>query len=164
LRSRGIGPTEEPKHLYDYPVYYETAFSFRDIHREAEVFDECIRQYSRVPVRRVLELGAGTAAHMEEWASRKIEYVGIDPNENMLDYARRDKPRRGRRFSKSTPQTRSRFFGGSSQPESSPLRTVFDVQGISRADANLLIVLSRTEKLKASKFLLRNSLIRDAKK
>ena len=80
---------KESKYLYDYPVYYETAFSFRDIPQEVEFFDECIRQYSRIPVRKVLELGAGTAPHMEEWARRKIEYVGIDMNENMLDYARR---------------------------------------------------------------------------
>ncbi len=80
---------KESKQLYDYPVYYETAFSFRDIPQEVKVFDECIKQYSRIPVRRVLELGAGTAPHMEEWARRKIGYVGIDTNENMLDYARR---------------------------------------------------------------------------
>jgi SAM-dependent methyltransferase len=77
------------KHLYDYPAYYETAFSFRDIHREAEVFDECFRRYSRIQVKRVLELGAGTAPHMEEWARRKIEYVGIDTNKKMLDYSRK---------------------------------------------------------------------------
>ncbi len=80
---------KESKHLYDYPDYYETAFSFRDIRREAKVFDECIKQYSRIPVRRVLELGAGTAPHMEEWARREIEYVGIETNEKMIDYSRR---------------------------------------------------------------------------
>jgi hypothetical protein len=78
LPSRGIGPTGKTRHLYDYPVYYEAAFSFRDIRQEAEVFDECIKQYSRIPVRRVLELGAGTAPHMDEWAIREIEYVGIE--------------------------------------------------------------------------------------
>jgi SAM-dependent methyltransferase len=88
LPSREIEPTQKLKRLYDYPVYYETAFSFRDIRREADVFDECIKQYSRIPVRRVLELGAGIAPHMGEWARREIEYVGIDTNEKMLDYAR----------------------------------------------------------------------------
>jgi SAM-dependent methyltransferase len=80
---------KESRHLYDYPVYYEISFSFRNIPQEVKVFDECIKQYSRIPVKRVLELGAGTAPHMEEWARRKIEYVGIETNENMLDYARR---------------------------------------------------------------------------
>jgi SAM-dependent methyltransferase len=80
---------KESRYLYDHPVYYEIAFSFRDINQEVEVFDECIRRYSRIPVKRALELGAGTAPHLGEWARRKIEYVGIDTNENMLDYARR---------------------------------------------------------------------------
>jgi len=75
--------------LYDYPDYYEIAFSFRNIAQEAEVFDECIRRYSTIPVRTVLELGSGTAPHMEEWAKRGIAYVGIDTNENMIDYAKR---------------------------------------------------------------------------
>ena len=80
---------KESKLLYDYPDYYDIAFSFRDIRREAEVFDECIRLYSTIPVRRVLELGSGTAPHIEEWARRGIDYVGIDTNENMLAYASR---------------------------------------------------------------------------
>ena len=76
------------RHLYDYPDYYDTVFSFRDIPRECEVFDECIKLYSTIPVRRVLELGSGTAPHMEGWARRGLEYLGIDTNENMLTYAR----------------------------------------------------------------------------
>lgn len=79
----------QKKHLYDFPDYYDMAFSFRDIPRESEVFDRCIKQYSLIPVRGVLELGAGTAPHMEEWARRGVEYVGIDMNENMLSCARR---------------------------------------------------------------------------
>jgi hypothetical protein len=89
LESRLYESMKESTNLYDYPVHYETAFSFRDIPQEVKVFDECIKRYSRIPVGRVLELGAGTAPHMEEWARRKIEYVGIDMNEKMLDYVGR---------------------------------------------------------------------------
>jgi SAM-dependent methyltransferase len=88
VESRLYESMKESTNLYDYPVHYETAFSFRDIPQEAKVFDECIKRNSRIPVRRVLELGAGTAPHMEEWARRKVEYVGIDTNEQMIDYAR----------------------------------------------------------------------------
>lgn len=79
----------QKNHLYDFPDYYDMAFSFRDIPQESEVFDTCIKQHSLIPVRRVLELGAGTAPHMGEWARRGIGYVGIDMNENMLSYARK---------------------------------------------------------------------------
>lgn len=79
---------KESNRLYDNPEYYDVAFSYRDLAREVAVFDRCIREYSRIPVKRVLEFGAGTAPHMEEWAKRKIEYVGIEKNEKMLSYAR----------------------------------------------------------------------------
>jgi len=79
----------ESMRLYDHPEYCEMAFSFRNIPQEANFFDECIKRHSRIPVRRVLELGAGTAPHLEEWAKRKIDYTGIDTNMNMLRYARK---------------------------------------------------------------------------
>ncbi len=31
--------------LYDYPRYYEIAFSFRDIKQEIDFFEECFRRY-----------------------------------------------------------------------------------------------------------------------
>ncbi len=77
------------KQLYDYPEYYETAFSWRDIKKEADFFDRCIQHFSKTPVRRVLELGSGPAPHMDQWAKRGIEYVGIDTNEKMIEYAKK---------------------------------------------------------------------------
>lgn len=75
-------------HLYDHPKYYTIAFSFRDIQQEVNVFEECIRRYSKIPVQRVLELGSGDSPHMEELARRGYEYVGLDTSAAMLDYAR----------------------------------------------------------------------------
>lgn len=76
--------------LYDFPRYYDVAFSFRDIPHEAKVFDECFRRYSKIRIRRVLELGSGTSPHLEEWEKRGIEYVGIDTSKIMLSYARKN--------------------------------------------------------------------------
>lgn len=77
------------KSLYDFPRYYDIAFSFRNISREAQLFDECFTRYSKTRIRRVLELGSGTSPHLEEWRKRGIEYVGIDTNRAMLSYARK---------------------------------------------------------------------------
>jgi SAM-dependent methyltransferase len=74
--------------LYSYPMYYEIAFSFRDIKHEVDVFEDCISKYSRISVRRVLELGCGTAPHLNELTRRGYKYVGLDINEKMLRYAR----------------------------------------------------------------------------
>ena len=77
------------KNLYDHPKYYEIAFSFRDIKREVDVFEECFRRYSKIPVRRALELGSGNSPHLEELARRGYEYLGLDINPVMLDYAQK---------------------------------------------------------------------------
>lgn len=73
--------------VYDKPRYYEIAFSVRDIRREVDLFEECCRRYSKIPVRRVLELGCGPSPHLEELARRGYEYVGLDINGAMLAYA-----------------------------------------------------------------------------
>jgi len=74
--------------LYDNPKYYEIAFSFRDIPAEVDVFEECSRHFSQIPVRSVLELGCGNSPHMEELIKRGYQYSGLDLSEAMLGYSR----------------------------------------------------------------------------
>lgn len=74
--------------LYKNPKYYEMAFSFRDISKEVDLFEEAIERYALIPVKRFLEVGSGTSPHLEELVKRGYEYVGIDKCKEMLDYAR----------------------------------------------------------------------------
>ncbi len=73
--------------LYDYPRYYEIAFSFRDIPAEVEFLHTCINTFSAIPVHRILEIACGPAPHTGELASRGYQYIGLDINRNMLTYA-----------------------------------------------------------------------------
>ncbi len=73
--------------IYDYPEYYEAAFSFRDIQAEAMFIDQCIKKYSDIPVKSVFEVACGSAPHAKELVSKGYEYVGLDINRNMLDHA-----------------------------------------------------------------------------
>jgi SAM-dependent methyltransferase len=73
--------------IYHNPKYYELAFSFRDILAEVDVFEALIKQYSRIPVSQVLELGCGPAPHLVELARRGYRYVGLDLSRPMLAYA-----------------------------------------------------------------------------
>jgi len=75
--------------LYSHPRYYDLAFSFRDIGMEVDVFEECFRKHSKIPVRRVLELACGPSPHLEELTKRGYEYVGLDTNQAMIDYVQR---------------------------------------------------------------------------
>jgi len=84
-----IGPVDKliTPSLYDYPEYYDLAFSFRDIPGEVDVFEECIRRHSRTTVKSVLEVGCGTAPHLEEWIGRGYRYTGFDLHGRMLESA-----------------------------------------------------------------------------
>lgn len=73
--------------VYHNPKYYEIAFSFRDIPAEVDIVEALIKQYSRIPVSRVLELGCGPAPHLAELARRGYTYVGLDLSRPMLAYA-----------------------------------------------------------------------------
>ncbi|MBU8934716.1 MAG: class I SAM-dependent methyltransferase [candidate division Zixibacteria bacterium] len=73
--------------LYDWPKYYEVAFSFRDIPHEARFIRDCIRRFSAIPVRRVLEIGCGPAPHAGELQSLGYQYTGLDINRKMLAHA-----------------------------------------------------------------------------
>ena len=73
--------------VYTQPQYYELAFSFRDIPKEVDCFEECIRRFARTPVHRVLELACGPAPHLAELTRRGFAYVGVDMSAEMLQYA-----------------------------------------------------------------------------
>ena len=73
--------------IYDYPEYYEVAFSFRDIPSEVSFMEACISRFSHIPVKRVFEVACGPAPHAGCFTERGYRFVGLDNNRNMLDYA-----------------------------------------------------------------------------
>lgn len=73
--------------VYDQPKYYEVAFSFRDISKEVDVFEECIRLYAQVPVHTFLELACGNSPHLTELMARNYRYIGLDLNDQMVNYS-----------------------------------------------------------------------------
>lgn len=79
---------KESSELYQNPKYYEIAFSFRDIPTEVDVFEECFKRFSYIPVKSVLELGCGNSPHMEELIKRGYRYNGLDLSKTMLEYSR----------------------------------------------------------------------------
>jgi SAM-dependent methyltransferase len=74
--------------VYDNPKYYEIAFSFRDIPAEVDVFEECFKRFSQIPVKSVFELGCGNSPHMDELIKRGYQYNGLDLSKAMLEYSR----------------------------------------------------------------------------
>lgn len=73
---------------YDYPCYYELAFSFRDIAHEVDVIQQTIRQFAKCDTKTLLELACGPAPHLLELSRRGLHFQGLDINPTMLDYAK----------------------------------------------------------------------------
>ena len=86
---------KELSELYNNPKYYEIAFSFRDISAEVDLFEECFKRFSRIPIKSVLELGCGSCPHMEELVKRGYQYSGLDISKAMLEYSREKAKRIG---------------------------------------------------------------------
>lgn len=74
--------------IYDFPEYYETAFSFRDIKEEARTLQLAIEKFSRINVREILEIASGPAPHAGELVKAGYSYTGLDNNKNMIDHAK----------------------------------------------------------------------------
>lgn len=75
--------------VYNNPEYYEVAFSFIDVKRQVNLFERFIEKYSKVKVKRVLDIGCGPSLQLRELARRGYEAIGLDTNYRMLDYLKR---------------------------------------------------------------------------
>jgi SAM-dependent methyltransferase len=77
---------------YRYPHYYEIALAPDNPGHEVDFFEAAIDKYSKAGVRRVFELGAGTAPYLAEWHKRGYAYCGLDLSPEMVQFGR-DKAR-----------------------------------------------------------------------
>jgi SAM-dependent methyltransferase len=80
---------------YRYPRYYAIALAPSDPAGEIDFFEAAIEKFSRAKVRRVFELGGGTAPYLEEWHKRGYAYCGLDLSPAMIEFAREKARRRG---------------------------------------------------------------------
>jgi SAM-dependent methyltransferase len=82
-----MGAEEKPLGLYDFPFYYEIAFSFRDINKEVDFFEKCIERFSKIRVKRVLDIACGPCPYMMELTKRGYDFAGLDLSGAMLAYS-----------------------------------------------------------------------------
>jgi SAM-dependent methyltransferase len=82
-----MGMEKKPPNLYDSPFYYDVAFGFRDIGKEVDFFEECIRKFSKIKVNKVLDVACGPSPYMLELVKRGYAFSGLDLSNAMLDYS-----------------------------------------------------------------------------
>lgn len=72
--------------VYNEPLYYEIAFSFVDARKQVDLFEKFIKEYSKVKVKRVLDIACGPSLQLRELGKRNYEVVGLDLSSQMLNY------------------------------------------------------------------------------
>jgi SAM-dependent methyltransferase len=89
-------PSNEDIAVYEKPLIYDIAFSYRDYKEEVELLQAwCRRQSGADRPRSVLELACGPADHAIELALRGARAAALDLLPAMCDYARRKAAARG---------------------------------------------------------------------
>lgn len=73
--------------LYENPFYYDIAFSFRDVRKEVDFFEQCINKFSKIDVKKVLEIGCGPSPYLIELGKRGYSFTGLDKSKEMLEYS-----------------------------------------------------------------------------
>ncbi len=74
--------------LYKNPLYYEIAFSFFNVKEQIDCFEEIIRKFSKIRVKRFLDVACGPSLQLCEIAKRGYEAIGLDSSPEMLAYLR----------------------------------------------------------------------------
>ena len=72
--------------VYKEAKYYEIAFSFIDRKKQADLFENFIKKYSKTKVTTVLDLACGPAPQLREMAKRNYKAMGMDISANMIAY------------------------------------------------------------------------------
>lgn len=72
--------------IYKNPLYYEIAFSFFDVKKQIDTFEEIISKFSKIRVNRFLDVACGPSLQLREIAERGYEAIGLDLVPEMLAY------------------------------------------------------------------------------
>lgn len=85
-----------PTAIYDHPLAYDVAFSYRDVMQEVDFLESVMDEHARPSsCNTVFEIGCGPARHCLELARRGKHCIGIDNNPKMLEYSEKKARREG---------------------------------------------------------------------
>lgn len=73
------------KDAYSYPKYCDIAYSW-DRRPECDFIEECIKRFSGVKVRSILDIACGTGIHLREFARRGYDVTGLDKSKEMVEF------------------------------------------------------------------------------
>lgn len=72
--------------VYQKSLYYEIAFDFVNINQQIKLFEKFIKRYSKIPVKRTLDIGSGPSKQARALALLGYKNVALDSSSEMLAY------------------------------------------------------------------------------
>jgi ubiquinone/menaquinone biosynthesis C-methylase UbiE len=72
--------------IYKQPLYYEIAFGFINPKEQVDNFEKVIKRFSKIEVKRFLDIACGPSLQLREIARRGYKAVGLDSSSQMLRY------------------------------------------------------------------------------
>jgi SAM-dependent methyltransferase len=84
--------------MYKLPLYYEVAFSFFDVKKQVDTFEEVIKKFSKIRVKRFLDVACGPSPQLRELARRGYGAVGLDVAPEMLEHLSKRAEEEGRKI------------------------------------------------------------------
>ncbi|MBS3162703.1 class I SAM-dependent methyltransferase [Candidatus Woesearchaeota archaeon] len=73
--------------VYDYPKYYEIAFSFIDSKKQIDFFEKLSNKYG-IGINKILDVACGPSVQAEEILKRGYGLVLLDLNKSMIEYVK----------------------------------------------------------------------------
>lgn len=74
------------KRIYDYPLYYEIAFSFVNLDKQLQFFANLIQNFGRKKLKNILDICCGPSYQLTKYAEMGFFVAGLDNNKKMLSY------------------------------------------------------------------------------
>jgi len=72
--------------IYKQPLYYEIAFGFVNPKKQIDSFEKIIKKFSKIKVKRFLDIACGPSLQLREIVRRGYEGIGLDSSPQMLRY------------------------------------------------------------------------------
>jgi cyclopropane fatty-acyl-phospholipid synthase-like methyltransferase len=74
--------------VYNFPKYYDIAFSFRRVVKDVDFLEQVMNKYGIINGKRILEMACGNCPYLKEWNKRGYRYTGVELNREMVRFAR----------------------------------------------------------------------------
>jgi SAM-dependent methyltransferase len=79
----------------DYSITYDLLYENKNYDSECDLIEQIIKDYGKIPVHSILDLGCGTGNHSLRLAERGYQITGVDRSKDMLDIARTKAQQKG---------------------------------------------------------------------